>query len=345
MHYQFKLYVKFYTDDGTPDQETAERVSENLRVDADYMGLEVENGVIKTSGFFYDADIGDSLRVIKKYAKDSHYEGIYCIRPECEEETDVYRFCSEEREDFNGYEISIYMNDDDEWTNEEPIFNKILFDSDEHLILNEDLAFSDETCTNIVPKRVLLYKGEVVIPEGETEIKSEAFKECTSLTSVVIPKSVTKIGYEAFSGCTSLTSVVIPESVTTIGGWAFSGCTSLTSIIIPESVTTIGYCAFEKCTSLTSVVIPDSVTEIDSNAFKECTSLTSVVIPEGVTKIGGMAFFKCTSLTSVVISEGVTEIEYCAFEGCISLTSVVIPKSVTEIGEDAFDKHVEIIRK
>ena len=286
--------------------------------------LEVENGVIKTHGFFYNTDIGGCLKVIQEYAKDSHYEGIYCIRPECEEETDVYRFCSEEREDFNGYEISIYMNDDDEWTNEEPIFNKILFDSDEHLILNEDLAFSDETCTNIVPKSELA----VVIPKEET---------------LVIPAGITKIEDGSFKGNTSITSVVIPEGVTEIGESAFRGCKSITSVVIPEGVTEIGILAFEDC-RLTSVVIPEGVTKIGDGAFDSCDSLTSVVIPEGVTEIGNLAFDGCESLKSVVIPEGVTEIGILAFEDC-RLTSVVIPKSVRKIGTDAFDYYVEIIRK
>ena len=81
---------------------------------------------------------------------------------------------------------------------------------------------------------------------------------------------VTTIGYEAFRGCTSLTSVNIPDSVTTIGEDAFANCTSLTSVTIGDSVTTIGNYAFCYCTSLTSVNIPDSVTTIGENAFSGC---------------------------------------------------------------------------
>ena len=113
----------------------------------------------------------------------------------------------------------------------------------------------------------------VVVTGGET-IGSDAFRGCTSLTSVTIPDSATAIGDGAFYGCTSLTSITIPKSVTSIGSDAFSGCTSLASITLPDSVTWLGERVFYGCTSLTSVVIPDSVTTIYAGTFSGCTSLT-----------------------------------------------------------------------
>ena len=176
----------------------------------------------------------------------------------------------------------------------------------------------------------------VTIPASVTNIGNFAFSGCTSLTSVTIPSSVANIGLGVFNGCTSLTSVTIPSSVTNIGNVAFNGCTSLTSVTIPSSVTDIGGEAFRHCTSLTSVTIPDSVTDIGSNAFSGCTSLTSVTISDSVTNIGDFAFSGCTSLTSIEIPDSVTSIKKYAFSGCTSLTSVTIPDSVISIGEHAF---------
>ncbi len=122
------------------------------------------------------------------------------------------------------------------------------------------------------------------------------------LKEVVIGNNVSSIPDNAFKGCTSLTSVPIPASVTSIGSSAFSGCTSLTSVTIPNSVTSIGDYAFEDCDSLSSVTIPNSVTSIGEYAFAGCNSLKSVNIPYSVSYIGNMAFFNSQNTTTVYIA-------------------------------------------
>ncbi len=88
-----------------------------------------------------------------------------------------------------------------------------------------------------------------------TSINSNAFLNCSGLTSVTIPNSVTSISASAFYDCTGLTSVAIPNSVTSIGGSAFYNCTNLTSVNIPISVNSIANAAFYNCTGLTSVTV------------------------------------------------------------------------------------------
>ena len=170
-----------------------------------------------------------------------------------------------------------------------------------------------------------------------TYIGSEAFKGCSSLTSIIIPNSVTSIGVYAFKGCESLTSITIPNSVTSIEQYTFSECSSLTSITIPNSVTCIRYGAFRGCESLTSITIPNSVTSIGDGAFMDCESLTSITIPNSLTSIGENAFEDCRRLKSITIPNSVTSIGRQAFDGCSSLTSITIPNSVTSIGRQAFD--------
>ena len=62
--------------------------------------------------------------------------------------------------------------------------------------------------------------GNIEIPEGVTQIPSNAFKENSSLTGVTLPEILTDIGYSAFEG-TSVTSITIPANVTRIGNDAF----------------------------------------------------------------------------------------------------------------------------
>ena len=98
---------------------------------------------------------------------------------------------------------------------------------------------------------------------GETCPTTEAVAwEPTCAEVVVIPRGVTSIGENAFRDCSTLTSVVIPTSVKTIGSYAFYACRSLTTIVIPNSVTNMGDNVFAKCKLLTSIAIPDSVTSI-----------------------------------------------------------------------------------
>ena len=178
------------------------------------------------------------------------------------------------------------------------------------------------------------YIKKVIINNGVTSIKSDAFKNCSWIKSVTIPNSVVSIGNYAFKNCVSLESVAIPNSVVSIGDEAFATCGSLSSLTIHDGVTSIGYDAFAGCNDLTSVIIPDSVTSIGYNAFCDCTNLTSVTISDGLEQIEDGVFSRC-SLTSVTIPDSVTSIGDSAFWGC-SLTSVAIPDSVTSIGDKAF---------
>lgn len=179
----------------------------------------------------------------------------------------------------------------------------------------------DGTCT------ITAYEGsgsEVLIPEEidgltVTAIEGTVFAHNQSITSVVVPEGVTDIGTQAFIGCTKLRLVFLPTTLAAFEDYAFSECTALTEIAIPAAVTRIGSGAFESCTSLTSVSIPGTVETVDAWAFKDCESLREVTIEEGVITIGEGAFSGCTDLRSAILPETVDSLGERAFEGCENL--------------------------
>lgn len=214
--------------------------------------------------------------------------------------------------------------------------------------------------------------ANVTIPDSVTNISTETFRDCFSLTSIqvskgnlsyssengvlfnrektvllrypmkktgqtyTIPNTVTDIADHAFDGCFMLSSIIIPNSVTNIGIETFSGCSALKNITLPDSVTNIGNSAFSSCESLESVAIPDGITSIGDCMFLQCTLLRSVIIPDSAIRIGERAFSSCENLKSISIPDSVTSIGDSAFYQCRSLTSITIPDSVTSIENTTF---------
>ena len=181
--------------------------------------------------------------------------------------------------------------------------------------------------------------GSYTIPNSVTSIGTNAFYDCTSLTSVTIPNSVTSIGDYAFEDCTGLTNVTIGTNVTSIGDSAFAG-SGLSNVTIPNSVTSIGDYAFEDCTGLANVTIGTNVTSIGGSAFAS-SGLSNVTIPNSVAGIGSYAFAYCYSLTNVTIPNSVTNIGDLAFFACLGLTAITVDTSnpaYSSSGGVLFDK-------
>ena len=124
---------------------------------------------------------------------------------------------------------------------------------------------------------------ELTIPSDITEIKSYAFYECNSLTSVTIPDSIVSIGEGAFYNCRNLMAFYgkfasEDNRCLIVNGVLhyFAKACSVTEYTIPNGVTSIGDKAFYYCTSLASITIPDSVTSIGKGSFCDCDGLNSV---------------------------------------------------------------------
>ncbi len=129
--------------------------------------------------------------------------------------------------------------------------------------------------------------GDVVIPDGVTEICSSVFNSRQDITSIDIPDSVTTIGSGAFSWCTGLTAdedgFVILNDILVI----YKGDDA--DVVVPDGVTTIEYEAFANNSDIASVTLPDSVTTISSYAFYYC-GLTSITLSKNIKRIDESAF-------------------------------------------------------
>ena len=228
---------------------------------------------------------------------------------------------------------------------------------------------------NLTTGTITKYNGTdtvVVIPSKingvtVTTIGTDAFLGL-NITSVTIPANVTEIGSNAFADCTNLTSVNYAgdwSNLTIQSGnpavqdaaneqlfdFAFTPDNTAVIVIryegtaadvtIPsrykgKPVTMIDHAAFYN-SAVTSVTIPDSVTSIPDSAFGFCSQLTNISIPNSVTYIGFSAFNSCTSLKSITLPSSLSTIQSEAFYNCGNLETIRIPVSVTSIGNYAFD--------
>ncbi|MBE6555434.1 MAG: hypothetical protein E7663_04285 [Ruminococcaceae bacterium] len=156
---------------------------------------------------------------------------------------------------------------------------------------------ADFTIEGGILKRYRGKGGDVVIPEGVTEVDSYVFNGNTAVTSVVFPGTLKRIGNYAFDGCTSLKTVTFPEGITHIGDKSFYHCTSLQALPFPSTLVSIGTLCFAECTSLTTVRFPYGLAVIERHAFARCSNLREAYIPSSVRTIDEEVFDQCGKAT------------------------------------------------
>jgi len=122
----------------------------------------------------------------------------------------------------------------------------------------------------------------IEIPDSVTSLGDSVFTGCKQLREVKLPKNLTEIKSNAFANCTHLKEIEIPDSVKSIGLNAFYNCSALEKVTLPEGLEEIQSYAFEYCPNIKSIKIPSTIKKIDYDAFTGCSSLESITIPDSI---------------------------------------------------------------
>ena len=151
------------------------------------------------------------------------------------------------------------------------------------------------------------FSGAATIKDGTVLIAEDAFSSM-SITSVTLPNSLVYINENAFRLCSSLSSVTFGSSLLEIDDNAFENSV-ITQLQLPDALTRIGAFAFSGCQKIVSVSFGSGLQTIEDNAFYNCKRLTSVVIPDNVTTIKDDAFEGCQVLTDITIGKAVVDMD------------------------------------
>lgn len=149
-------------------------------------------------------------------------------------------------------------------------------------------------------------QSEITVPAGVKTMEDGAFYGLDTLKKVDMSQSeFTVINDDAFRNCSSLSTVVLPGALKTIGNYAFFNCSSLNSVDLQdcENLSSIGVSAFYGCSSLKNVEFAKGIAKIGMLAFSR-SGLEQIIIPETTASlyIGSNAFYECNSLKNVYLA-------------------------------------------
>lgn len=103
-----------------------------------------------------------------------------------------------------------------------------------------------------------------------TAIGASCFNGCNFRGELVLPEGITEIGEWAF-GNNAFSSICFPSSLKRIANHAFAWNPRLNcDLIFPEGLISIGDSAFSEARGITSIELPSTIQSIQSNAFSGC---------------------------------------------------------------------------
>lgn len=271
------------------------------------------------------------------------------------------------------------------------------------------LVYSDQDRTILIGVLPGTSVSELVIPRSVKQISgyinktgnasaaipTGAFEGQTTLTSIRFEGSdVQIIGNQAFKGCTSLTTIQLPSSVATIGNNAFENTGAVAKINLDnvkfignsafknafvnlppntvelnlsnaqfidtmafmnntaiktinfnnnKSLRSIGTSAFESTAVSGSINLSNAtyLKSIGASAFKNTTNLESVILPSSLTTLGtntaNSGVFQNSSISSIDLSKTqITNLNQSTFSGASNLSSITLPDTLNVIDVSAF---------
>ena len=154
-----------------------------------------------------------------------------------------------------------------------------------------DIQNENNGVVSVLGIKPLYYKGDVVIPDGVTNIAKEAFKGAR-FRSIKLPQSLRYLGDGCFFGCKFI-QIDLPKGITAIPHRCFSH--SYLQSIDLRYIKSIGNESFEH-TNLEEVNILNDVAQIGIGSFKECHYLKKVTHRDTLKRVRSYAFAGCYNL-------------------------------------------------
>lgn len=211
--------------------------------------------------------------------------------------------------------------------------------------------------------------GVIIIPEGITHIKKDAFDYSRDINMLFIPSTVTTIeemamyplkdirfiqvhpdnkSFVVIGGVlysTDMTRVIkatnecmlddLPNSIKQIDPYAFAYCKTIEKLVIPHSVTGVGEGAFHH-SSIRTICFHNKLETLKRDVLSECSDLIRVEMPKGLSRIERRAFAGCTRFRDVKLPSTLRVIDDFAFENCKNVESVSIGRELEHIAPTAF---------
>lgn len=175
---------------------------------------------------------------------------------------------------------------------------------------------------------------KIILPEGLTEICSEAFVRMSNLKEVVLPGTLKKIGYEAFA-FSGIISITIPESVIEIESGAFNG-SQLKSLHIPKNAQLYGS-IIAYCKAIKNITVDPAnpyyaadgkylYSKDDGTAVDYAGGITDkrITIPSYIKNIMHYCFRDNQHIETVITHKNLVKIYYFAFRGCSNLKEIYV---------------------